>query len=304
MSQNSLQMPAPDVLVVGELLWDRLPERDVLGGAPANVAFRLHELGRPVALLSRVGNDAFGQRAIDQLQKTGMDVSSIQVDAQYPTGTVSVKIDSSGDAHYTIHDNVAYDHLALSDNLLAQARAARVLCFGTLIQRHEASRQAVQALVSAASRAKVLVDINLRPKCYTQEIVLEALSGAHMAKLNESEAQLVGKWLGFDTSSMSTLCQQLGERFALEVCLITRGEKGGVAWSPTTSVITWDAPKVQVVDTVGAGDAFTAAFIHTFLSSQDLAQACKAGAELGAQVAATQGAMSPLPALKNKIGDK
>jgi fructokinase len=289
-----MSVSAVPVLMVGELLWDRFPHKEVLGGAPANVAFRVHEQGCGVALCSRVGVDALGDEALRVLTQKGLDVRFIQRDPVLPTGVVDVLMDVQGDAHYTIRQHVAYDALETPLDILNVAGQASVVCFGTLIQRAEVSAHAVARLVEAAHKAEVWVDVNLRTDCYTQESVFRSLAWADVAKLNGDEATLLASWFGWQGLSMQALCAALRERFGLKTCVITLGAQGGVACGADAAQAFWKAPPVQVVDTVGAGDAFTAGCMVAMLRGASLQEACDAGAVLGSKVAGTAGGMTPV----------
>lgn len=293
--QAAERVSGQSVLVLGELLWDCLPGGSVLGGAPANVAYRLNELGASVCLVSRVGADPLGDAAVQQLAARGIVTAALQRDAHYPTGTVAVRLSETGDASYTIHRDVAYDFIEVNEALLAAARAARVLCYGTLAQRAPRTRATLAVVLRAADGAERLVDVNLRQACYAPERVLRTLDDAHIAKLNFSEAREVASWAALPgTDDVQQLCTALRERFSLRVCIMTCGAEGGVACGEAEGVVSWRAAPAQVVDTVGAGDAFTAAFIHARLAGVDLRSACEQGAVLGGRVASTAGGMTPL----------
>src|SRR5215218_7764266 len=177
----------PEILGLGEVLWDLLPDGRAIGGAPCNFTFHCHRLGLRAAIVSRVGADDLGREARAALRASGLDDAFVQEDPTHPTGTVTVELDA-GQPRYTIHEGVAWDHLASDDRLDAALAGVNVLCFGTLMQRHGVSRAAVQRLVRLAShQALVVCDINLRQHYYTPEILDTSLSASRWAKLNDGE---------------------------------------------------------------------------------------------------------------------
>jgi fructokinase len=291
----------PLILGIGELLWDILPESMRLGGAPANFAVMAARLGNHAAILSRIGNDDLGRKAIECLCPLLADASFLQTDPAHETGRVTVAFEG-GQPHYTIHQPAAWDFLELTAPWAQLAQRADALCFGSLAQRSPQSRQTIQALVAQTSASCLRVlDVNLRPPFTSDEVIRESLELATVLKMNDAEAPQVLALLGLSDSSDSApgrlrrAAELLLTEFpSLMMVAITRGAHGSLLvtrdeWHQHPGI------PVQVADTVGAGDAFTAAMTHYLLRGADLATLNEAGNRWGAWVASQSGAMPPLP---------
>ncbi|MGP8251282.1 MAG: carbohydrate kinase family protein [Terracidiphilus sp.] len=307
-------MRAPHLILgIGELLWD-VPQhapgtvgaahlKGTLGGAPANFTLMAGRLGNHAAILSRIGRDELGRDAIERLNPLPVDTGALQIDAAHPTGRVTVDL-SYGDPRYTIHGPVAWDYMQLNDEWVRLAERAAAICFGSLAQRSEQSRQTIQALAAETTSACIRVfDVNLRPPFYSEEIVEESLELATVAKMNETEAALILDLLGLDaaeppfeeTRALRFAAERLLEEFpGLELVAITRGSRGSLLVTRDE----WDEHPgfpVAVGDTIGAGDAFTAAMTHYLLRGASLATLNEAGNRWGGWVASQMGAMPELP---------
>jgi fructokinase len=282
------------ILAFGEVLWDLLPSGPVLGGAPCNFAYRINSLGDRAVMISRLGRDELGRKAALQLAALGLDTSCIQWDEARPTGTVKVSLDAQGAPDFTILPDAAYDQLAATDTLLGLAATADAVCYGTLIQRSWPAREALHRLLPAAPKAIKLLDLNLRKHCYSGETLLAALERADILKLNEDEARYLAAFCQVDGAPLSAFCAQILERCLLSHCVVTLGERGVFAVSSREERVYVPGFQVQVVDTVGSGDAFTAGFLHALLRGQSLAECCRLGNALGALVATQSGATQPI----------
>lgn len=289
------------ILGIGELLWDLLPDGPRLGGAPANFTVMAGRLGNHAAILSRIGRDALGRKAVEALDLLPADIGHLQVDPFHETGRVAVSI-HHGQPDYVFHQPAAWDFLELSDDWVQMAERADAICFGTLAQRSTTSRQTIQELASeTSSECLRIFDVNLRAPLYTAEIVQESLELATVVKMNEAEMPLVLALLGFsanegsDSSGLRVAAERLLAEFPdLQLVAITRGHNGSLlikreAWDQHPGIA------VQVADTIGAGDAFTAAMTHYLLRGADLHRLNEAGNRWGAWVASQSGAMPPLP---------
>jgi fructokinase len=298
------------ILGVGELLWDILPkgsraggvaidesQSGFLGGAPANFAVMAGRLGNHAAILSRIGRDQLGRKAIEQLDPMPVDASQLQVDMQYPTGLVTVDLGEGG-PHYHIHERTAWDYLELTDEWVRLAKRADAICFGSLAQRSRISRQTIQTLAAESSATCVRVfDANLRAPYYSSEVVQESLELASVLKLNDKELPLVLNMLGLPCGD-GLECEQLrfgadcilAEFPSLEMVAITRGDCGSLLvrrdeWNEHPGI------RVDVADPIGCGDAFTAAMTHYLLRGASLGALNEAGNRWGAWVASQTGAM-------------
>ncbi|WP_420236072.1 carbohydrate kinase family protein [Telmatobacter bradus] len=298
-------MNQPHLIIgIGELLWDLLPEGARLGGAPANFTLMAGRLGNHATILSRIGRDALGREAIAMLNELPVDASQVGVDAQHETGQVTVSL-HQGEPSYQIHEPTAWDFLELTDEWVQLAERADALCFGSLAQRCRESRQTIQTLAAQTrSRCVRVFDANLRPPFYSGEIIQESLELATVVKLNEAELPLILGLLGMQASEAPNGAGQrqdaerLLEEFpTLEMVAITRGAHGSLLmkrgeWNEHPGCA------VNVVDTVGTGDAFTAALTHYLLQGADLATLNQAANRWGSWVATKSGAM---PALNSSI---
>ena len=288
------------VLGIGELLWDLLPEGPRLGGAPANFSVMAGRLGNRVPILSRIGRDELGRRAVEVLEPMPVDTEALQVDSVHETGRVTVAF-CDGQPEYTIHEPAAWDFLELTGEWVQLAERADAICFGSLAQRSEVSRQTIQTLAAETQASCVRVfDVNLRAPFYTSEVVQESLELATVMKMNDTEVPLVLGLLGLpagDRDAPGALragAERLLDEFpGLEMVAITRGGNGSLLvkreeWHEHPGIAT------KVADTIGAGDAFTAAMTTYLLRGADLATLNEAGNRWGSWVASQAGAMPNL----------
>ncbi len=282
------------VIAFGEVLWDLLPSGEQLGGAVANCAFRLHQLGTPARLISRIGNDDLGKKALTILSEKGLPTDLIQLDNKYPTGTVDVTISPEGDADYVINKDVAYDFIEFNDELQKLASEAGAIVYGNLIQRRETSRNSLYALLESAKNALKVIDINLRKECYTPQTILESVSRTDVLKLNDKEVDVVKEFLKIDVRTFEGFCEELANTYAISTILISLGSNGVYAFDTKEGHIELKGYPSNVVDTVGAGDNFTAGFIHKRLQGESLLNACDFANLLGSLITTKRGGMPAL----------
>ncbi|MFQ3648885.1 MAG: carbohydrate kinase [Gemmataceae bacterium] len=278
----------PEILGVGEILWDLLPDGRVLGGAPFNFVFHCHQLGQRATIVSRVGDDAPGHDLRASLRALGLSDALIQTDPVHPTGSVSVTL-QDGQPHYSIHEEVAWDYLQSADSLDAALAGVHFVCFGTLVQRHPVSRATVQRLLRMASQqAIVLCDVNLRAPFYTREILESSLQLARWVKLNDDELVTLRQLFQLRGRGESGWIAALRQRFDVELVALTRGAAGCLIQTADDE-ISASGVKVEVVDTIGAGDAFTAALVCATLEGRDLGEAATLANRYAATVATHRG---------------
>lgn len=280
-----------DVISFGELLWDVLPTGAVLGGAPANFALRLSALGDNTALVSQVGDDSLGSEAKDILSSLGLSVDFIQTDPIAKTGTVDVVIDSAGNASYEINTDVAYDKIVYDQSLLPILETVKVIAFGTLIQRGRVSRDSLYRLIEAGHSCSRLADINLRKDCFSVETVRRTLELSDIIKLNGDEVLTVCDLLSLPVMDSEAFAQWLIDEYEVTCCLITRGASGVFASHSDGTKVDLPGYEVKIADTIGAGDAFTAGFVHKFIHDASLEECCDFGNRYGALVATIKGGM-------------
>ena len=299
------------ILGVGELLWDLLPEGPQLGGAPANFAVMAGRLGNHAAILSRIGRDDLGRKAVDILDPLPADTAYLEVDPAHETGKVTVVLEN-GQPHFTIHQPSAWDFLELSDQWVSLAERADAICFGSLAQRAHESRQTIQTLAAQTSANCIRVfDVNLRAPFFSGEVIQESLELATVVKMNDAEVPQVLGLLGlpeFEANQQNQLrlgAERILEEFpTLQLVAITRGGQGSLLVARDQ----WNEHPgypVQVADTIGSGDAFTAAMTHYLLRGASLATLNEAGNRWGSFIASQSGAMPPLPnAVRDAIAAK
>jgi len=292
----------PIIVGIGELLWDVLPTGRELGGAPANFACHARALGAEARLISRVGADDLGREALARLAALGLPTDSIAVDASLPTSTVSVVVDAAGQPHYQIHENVAWDALQVDAASQRAVMDADAVCFGSLAQRSANSQAAIRALVRATpANALRLFDVNLRQQYFSLPLIEESLALANVLKVNDAELPQLAEMCRL-TGDARAQISQLAGRYALRLVACTRGAHGSVLfsdgrWSEHPGLPT------EVVDTVGAGDSFTAAMTMGVLagwarstgSGQALDEINQRANEVAAYVCSQPGATPALP---------
>jgi fructokinase len=281
------------VIAYGEVLWDLLPSGPVLGGAPLNFMYRVTSLGLSGAMISKLGNNNYGRQALQQMQELGLRTDFIQRTSNFPTGTVNITLNEDKSPNFTIVPNVAYDTIDYNESLGNLAKHAECLCFGSVAQRSEHSRNTLMQLLDAFTGLYALYDINLRKDCYTADIIRASISRSTILKLNDGEVPAVARIYDLP-ATLPEFVEGLFTATPLSYCLITLGSQGAFAASKSGERIYVPAYQVTLVDTCGAGDAFTAGFLATFLQRQNLWEACRVGNALGAMVAEQPGATQPI----------
>ncbi len=276
------------IVGLGEVLWDLLPAGRQLGGAPCNFAFHCRQLGHPSAIVSRIGADVLGDALRAAVVRLGLSDVHLQTDTEHPTGTVQVALDERGVPVYTITPEVAYDYLAWYADLDVRFGAARAVCFGTLAQRHPVARATIRRALAAAPNALVVYDVNLRQHFYSREIVETSLAACRWVKLNDDELAVLRDLLGLAGATPLETLVELRQRYRLELAVLTRGEHGCLLHSERETIELPGVP-VRVVDTVGAGDAFTAGLVVNVLEGRPLAEAAAFANRLAARVAGAAG---------------
>lgn len=282
------------VVGLGEVLWDLLPAGKQLGGAPANFAYQAHVLGAEAWPVSCVGNDPLGHEILERLRAVGLPTDGVAIDPSAPTGTVSIELAADGQPRFTIHENVAWDRLVASGNVLSVMRRADAVCFGTLAQRSKTSQVTIRSLLSAVPNdALRIFDINLRQQYYSGELIESSLAVANVLKINDQELPVVAQLLHLQGRPSDQMAE-LAKRYGLRLTALTRGAAGSLLYADGQFS---DHPglSAKVADTVGAGDAFTAMMTLGFLAGWSLEEINRRANELAAYVCSQPGAMPPLP---------
>ena len=285
-----------DVVVgMGEALWDILPEGKKIGGAPANFAYHVSQFGLPGCVVSAIGDDALGKEIIENFISKGLNHHIATV--PYPTGTVQVEIDPAGIPQYEIKENVAWDNIPYTDSLEQLAARTRAVCFGSLAQRNVVSCNTINRFLDAMPKSDdslVVFDVNLRQGFYNKDILYNSMSRCNILKINDEELVTVSRIFGYPGIDLQDKCRILLDKFNLDVLILTCGVNGSYVFVPD-SVSFLPTPQVEVADTVGAGDSFTAAFVANILKGRSVVEAHAKAVETSAYVCTKNGAMPVLP---------
>lgn len=286
-----------DIVVgMGEALWDVLPEGKKIGGAPANFAYHVSQFGLPGYVVSAVGDDALGKEIVENFTSKGLN--QLIAEVPYPTGTVQVEIDQAGIPQYDIKENVAWDNIPYTDSLEALAKRTKAVCFGSLAQRNVVSRDTINRFLDAMPQTDdslVVFDVNLRQGFYNKEILCNSMSRCNILKINDEELVTVSRMFGYPGIDLQDKCWILLGKYNLKMLILTCGINGSYVFTPG-NVSFQPTPKVEVADTVGAGDSFTAAFISSILKGRSVQEAHSRAVRTSAYVCTRKGAMPILPA--------
>ena len=292
LTRSTLKSEGKYVVVgLGELLWDILPTGEQqLGGAPANFAYMTAFLGDRGIIASRIGDDPLGYEALDRFEQADVNITHIQRDATHPTGTASVQLDDRGKPNYTIAEDVAWDYFELIPDWQELAARADAVCFGSLAQRSSGSCDTIRSFLKA-TRAETLIvfDVNLRKPFYSAEVLSESLWLSNIVKLNDEELRTVVELLNLGGGRDEDSARRLLHHYDLQTVCVTRGDRGSLLVTESEGV---EHPgfMVDVADTIGAGDAFSAALVHHHLRGASLERISDAANRLAASVAAQVGA--------------
>lgn len=290
------------VVGIGEALWDILPEGKKLGGAPANFAYHVSQFGLQSRVVSAIGDDRLGNEILENFRDKGLQTLIEKV--AYPTGTVQVELDAVGVPCYDIKENVAWDNIPFTEKLKQLAEKTCAVCYGSLAQRNVVSRETINAFLDAMPAGKgqyKVFDINLRQGFYTREILCSSMERCNILKINDEELVTVSRMFGYPGIDLQDKCWILLAKYNLEMLILTCGVNGSYVFTPG-NVSFVETPKVQVADTVGAGDSFTAAFISAVLKGKTVTEAHQLAVNVSAHVCTQNGAMPKLPEnLLNRI---
>ncbi len=280
---------------MGEALWDVLPEGKKIGGAPANFAYHVSQFGLTSCVVSAVGPDALGKEIQENLTSKGLN--HLIAEVPYPTGTVQVEIDQAGVPQYEIKENVAWDNIPYTSQLESLAKRTQAVCFGSLAQRNVVSRETINRFLDAMPQTEdslVVFDVNLRQGFYNKEILCNSMKRCNILKINDEELVTVSRMFGYPGIDLQDKCWILMGKYNLKMLILTCGINGSYVFTPG-NVSFQPTPKVDVADTVGAGDSFTAAFIASILKGKSVAEAHSIAVRTSAFVCTKDGAMPVLP---------
>lgn len=283
------------VVGMGEALWDVLPEGKKIGGAPANFAYHVSQFGLPSCVVSAIGDDALGKEIIENFTSKGLD--QLIAEVPYPTGTVQVEIDQTGIPLYDIKENVAWDNIPYTEHLEALAKRTKAVCFGSLAQRNVVSRETINHFLDTMPKdddSLIVFDVNLRQGFYNKEILCKSMQNCNILKINDEELITVSRMFGYPGIDLQDKCWILLGKYNLKMLILTCGINGSYVFTPG-NVSFQPTPKVEVADTVGAGDSFTAAFIASILKGKSVTEAHTIAVKTSAYVCTQKGAMPILP---------
>ena len=292
-----------DVIVgMGEVLWDMLPEGKKIGGAPANFAYHVSQYGFDGCVVSAVGDDKLGYEILESFNNRRLNYLIQRV--PYPTGTVQIELDEAGIPCYEIKENVAWDNIPFTVDLEKLAKKTRAVCFGSLAQRNTVSRETINRFLDVMSDAAGqyrVFDVNLRQGFYDKEILCNSMKRCNILKINDEELIAVSRMFEYPGINLEDKCRALLSEYGLEILILTCGVNGSYVFT-RENVSFVNTPKIEVADTVGAGDSFTATFISAILKGKSIREAHELAVEVSAYVCTQNGAMPELPiSIKSRL---
>ncbi len=281
------------IVGLGEALWDCLPEGKKLGGAPANFAYHAGQFGFDTLAVSALGEDALGEETIAALEEHKLNYLMPRI--PYPTGTVQVTLDGQGIPTYNIREGVAWDNIPFTAEIEEVAKNCRAVCFGSLAQRSVVSRETIGRFLDATpSDCVKIFDINLRQSFFTKEIIEASMRRCNILKINDEELVVVSRMFGLPDLDEEKRCKQLIKDYDLDILVLTCGTNGSYVFTADKSYYQ-PTPKVEVADTVGAGDSFTGSFCAALLKGKSIPEAHELAVKVSAFVCTQNGAMPTLP---------
>ena len=287
---------------MGEALWDMLPEGKKIGGAPANFAYHISQFGIDSRVVSAVGKDTAGSELLENLRDKSLKGLIEKTD--FPTGSVEVEVDEKGIPCYNIREDVAWDHIPFTPQTAELARQTQAVCFGSLAQRHPASRSTIHRFLDTMPDGDgqyKIFDINLRQNFYTREVITESLERANVLKINDEELVVVARMFGLQGTDLEAKCRTLLTDYHLDMVILTCGENGSYIFTPATpdcplgGTSFMETPRVEVSDTIGAGDSFTGTLVASLIEGMPVRQAHARAVKVSAYVCTQPGAMPILP---------
>ena len=278
------------IIGLGEILWDKLPQGRQLGGAPANFAYHVSKLGYHGMIVSAIGNDSLGEEIKTFLEEKNINSHLMRVD--YPTGVVEVELNDAGVPSYDIVEGVAWDNIPFTSCLNEIANRAVAVCFGSLAQRNGVSRNTIQQFIeSLPEQCLKVFDINLRQQYYSRDIIEWSMHHCDILKLNDEEIVELKRMWEVEDATDASFCAELHTRYKIKHVIVTCGSRGSYVYSNDGNVNFEETPNVEVVDTVGAGDSFTAAFVVSLLNGATIKDAHQKATSIAAMTCTYRGAI-------------
>lgn len=278
-------------MAFGEVVWDILPGGRVLGGTPLNMAFRCNSFGEESVLLSRLGYDNSGNDVLDELEKLGISDKNIQIDDEFPTGTINITFDEKNESHYEVVQDVAFDHIEFSAEALKLARNTDCLFYGLLPQRFGISKNTLRELLKESPDSIHFFDLKLFEHFFNKKVVENLLFSSNIVRIKEKEIAFLEKELELNRSeNLEIFGASLAEKYKLDMVLITRGASGVFAFHKTKGVFYDAGYEIEMVDNIGSGVAFLAAFLHYYLNGKTVQESLNFGNAAGALNTTKRGA--------------
>jgi len=278
------------IVAFGEVVWDILPGGKVLGGTPVNMVFRCNSFGEKGFLLSRLGYDNSGHEALDKLEELGVSIKNVQIDDEFPTGTVNIAFDENNEPRYKVEPDVAFDHIEFSARALKLVRNADCLFYGLLPQRFGVSKNTIRELIKESPDSIHFFDLKLFEHFFNKKVVENLLKSSNIVRIKEKEVSFLMDKLGMEQGSLEKFCKQLSAKYKLNLILITRGSNGVFAYQNKKGIFTDSGYNVKVVDNIGSGMAFCAAFLHYYLKKKSIKDSLNFGNAAGALNTTKRGA--------------
>jgi fructokinase len=280
------------IVAFGELVWDIFQDGKQLGGAPVNLVYRVNSFGDQGILFSRIGDDELGKEAISQLRKLEISDEHVQIDPVFPTGSAHVRVGSEGRADYIIDPDMAFDHIEFTAEALKIVWNSDCLVFGTLVQRYGISKNTLKELLNGSPGLLKYLDLKLRKNCYNRQVLESSLHAADILRVKENELYTLKSDLGLFEYETKALAQEVINEYDIDIVLVTQSKSGAFAITRDGGFFEEPGYKIELMDTVGSGSAFSAGFLHVYLENQDIEEALRFGNAAGAATAATHGATS------------
>lgn len=278
------------IVAFGEVVWDNLPGGKVLGGTPVNMVFRCNSFGEQGFLLSRLGYDNSGNEALDKLEELGISIKDVQIDDEFPTGTVDVTFDENNESKYKVELDVAFDHIEFSAQALKLARKADCLFYGLLPQRFGVSKNTIRELIKESPDSIHFFDLKLFEHFFSKKVVTDLLHSSNIVRIKEKEVSFLMSELEMEQGSLEKFSRQLLGKYKLDLILITRGSNGVFACQKSKGIFVDSGYNIDVEDNIGSGMAFCAAFLHLYLNKKSIQEALNFGNAAGALNTTKRGA--------------
>ena len=281
---------AKKIVAFGEVVWDILPNEKILGGTPSNMVFRCNSFKEEGFLLSRVGDDELGNAALVRLKELGISDENVQIDSEFPTGTVNITFDEYNEANFHVTPDVAFDHIEFSAEALKLARNADCLFYGLLPQRFGLSKNTLRELINESPDSIHFLDLKLFEHFFNVKVVEFLLNCSHIVRIKEKEISFLNRELAVGSDNMEVFCNRLIKSFNIDLVLITRGDNGVFAYEKKQGSFYDSGYRIQIDDNIGSGMAFCAGFLHYYLNKKSIQASLNFGNAAGALNTTKRGA--------------